>query len=198
MTQDEDRRIRCVDCGEDFLFTVGEQTFYREKGLTNAPTRCKTCRSARKTRGAEAGGGVTTATGRALFPAVCSECGVETQVPFEPTGSKPVFCRNCFQKHKPARDSRPPKGQGKSRGPRAASGAPASEPGGARLRGAVKWFNEGKGFGFIQLDKGDEVFVHLSAVRLAGAKSLRQGDQVEFDVVPGARGNQAANVVRIG
>src|SRR2546426_12611446 len=44
----EDQRIKCVDCGEEFLFTVGEQAFYREKGLTHAPTRCKRCRELRK------------------------------------------------------------------------------------------------------------------------------------------------------
>ena len=52
----EDQRIKCVDCGEEFIFTAGEQSFYREKGLTNAPTRCKSCREKRKAgRGQSAG-----------------------------------------------------------------------------------------------------------------------------------------------
>ena len=65
------------------------------------------------------------------------------------------------------------------------------------MQGAVKWFNETRGFGFIQDDAGEEVFVHFSAIQSDGFKTLTQGDRVEFDVVPGARGKQAANVVRI-
>ena len=62
----------------------------------------------------------------------------------------------------------------------------------------MKWFNEAKGFGFIQEDGGEDIFVHFSAIQADGYKTLAQGDRVEFDVVPGARGRQAANVVRIG
>ena len=69
---------------------------------------------------------------------------------------------------------------------------------GGRLQGAVKWFNESKGFGFIHDDGGDDVFVHFSAIQSDGFKSLNEGDRVEFDVVPGEKGRQAANVVRIG
>ena len=66
------------------------------------------------------------------------------------------------------------------------------------MQGAVKWFNESKGFGFIQDDGGDDVFVHFSAIQGDGFRTLQQGERVEFDVVPGAKGKQAANVVRIG
>ncbi|MEO5618533.1 MAG: cold-shock protein [Candidatus Eisenbacteria bacterium] len=69
---------------------------------------------------------------------------------------------------------------------------------GTRTQGAVKWFNEAKGFGFIQDDGGDDVFVHFSAIQSDGFKTLAEGDRVEFDMVPGERGRQAANVVRIG
>jgi CspA family cold shock protein len=65
------------------------------------------------------------------------------------------------------------------------------------VQGVVKWFNQAKGFGFIRDDGGQEVFVHSSAIRSDGARILTQGDRVEFEVVPGARGNQAANVTRI-
>ena len=75
-------------------------------------------------------------------------------------------------------------------------GAPAVS--GGRIQGAVKWFNESKGFGFIQDDGGEDVFVHFSAITSDGFKTLAPGDRVEFDVVPGAKGRQAANVVRIG
>jgi CspA family cold shock protein len=68
---------------------------------------------------------------------------------------------------------------------------------GARLQGEVKWFNESKGFGFIRDDTGEEIFVHFSAIQSDGFKTLTQGDRVEFDVVPGSRGRQAANVIRI-
>lgn len=62
----------------------------------------------------------------------------------------------------------------------------------------MKWFNEGKGFGFIQDGSGDDVFVHFSAIQGDGFRTLTEGDKVEFEVVPGAKGRQAANVTRIG
>jgi CspA family cold shock protein len=69
---------------------------------------------------------------------------------------------------------------------------------GTRMQGAVKWFNESKGFGFIQDDSGEDIFVHFSAIQSDGFKTLNEGDRVEFDVMPGEKGKQAANVVRIG
>jgi cold shock protein len=75
---------------------------------------------------------------------------------------------------------------------------PVSEPTGGRMTGAVKWFNEAKGFGFIQDDGGEDIFVHFSAISGDGFRSLNEGDRVEFDVVPGSKGKQAANVIRIG
>ena len=68
---------------------------------------------------------------------------------------------------------------------------------GGRQHGAVKWFNESKGFGFIQDEGGADVFVHFSAIQGNGFKSLTEGDRVEFEVVPGAKGRQAANVTRL-
>ena len=63
--------------------------------------------------------------------------------------------------------------------------------------GVVKWFNSEKGFGFITVDGGEDVFVHFSAIQGDGYKSLDEGQKVEFEVVKGDRGAQAANVVRI-
>jgi len=192
----EDQRIKCVDCGEEFIFTAGEQAFYREKGLTNAPTRCKACREKRKAERGQ-GSGAPSGGAREMHTAVCSRCGAETTVPFVPTGARPVYCRDCFNamKHErgggaeaPARASRPAR---RPSGPVAVSD-------GTRMQGAVKWFNESKGFGFIQDDGGDDVFVHFSAIQGDGFRTLQQGERVEFDVVPGAKGKQAANVVRIG
>ncbi|MDN4523761.1 cold-shock protein CspD [Fictibacillus fluitans] len=62
--------------------------------------------------------------------------------------------------------------------------------------GKVKWFNAEKGFGFIEVEGGDDVFVHFSAIQSDGFKSLEEGQEVEFEIVDGARGPQAANVVK--
>ncbi|MFC0189231.1 cold-shock protein CspD [Fictibacillus iocasae] len=62
--------------------------------------------------------------------------------------------------------------------------------------GKVKWFNAEKGFGFIEVEGGDDVFVHFSAIQSEGFKSLEEGQEVEFEIVEGARGPQAANVVK--
>jgi cold shock protein len=65
------------------------------------------------------------------------------------------------------------------------------------MQGKVKWFNAEKGFGFIEREGGDDVFVHFSAIQSDGFKSLEEGQSVEFDIVEGARGPQAANVVKL-
>lgn len=65
------------------------------------------------------------------------------------------------------------------------------------MQGKVKWFNAEKGYGFIESEEGGDVFVHFSAIQSDGFKSLDEGQAVEFDIVDGARGPQAANVVRL-
>lgn len=62
-------------------------------------------------------------------------------------------------------------------------------------RGTVKWFNDSKGYGFIQQDNGDELFVHFSGIQMQGFKTLREGQAVEFDVEQDAKGPRAVNVV---
>ena len=64
------------------------------------------------------------------------------------------------------------------------------------MQGKVKWFNKEKGFGFIERDNGNDVFVHYSAIQEEGFKSLQEGDAVEFDIVEGPKGQQAANVTK--
>ena len=206
----EDKSIKCVDCGEDFLFTAGEQEFYRDHGLTHAPTRCKRCRESRKGQRDSGGGGAHGPGAKTLFTATCAECGVETQIPFQPTGARPVYCRDCFQSKKPASAGRGHGGPGGGHGGGGGRGAGPprrSAPtttttmtavgDGIRYQGAVKWFNEAKGFGFIQQDGGEDLFVHFSAIQGDGFKSLGEGDRVEFDVVQGNKGKQAANVTKI-
>ena len=65
------------------------------------------------------------------------------------------------------------------------------------MTGKVKWFNAEKGYGFIEREDGGDVFVHFSAIQSEGFKTLEEGQAVEFDVVQGHRGEQAANVVRL-
>jgi len=107
MPEYQDQTISCKDCGTQFTFTAREQEFYAEKGLRNAPTRCKPCREKRKMegggRGGRGGGGGFGRGPKPSFTVTCSACGVETTVPFEPVNGKPVYCRDCFQKFKSQR-----------------------------------------------------------------------------------------------
>ena len=103
----QDRTLQCRDCGREFVWTAGEQEFYASRGLVNQPGRCPECRSARKAQmggggsyssagGYSTGGGGYDRPQRQMYPAVCSQCGRETQVPFQPRGDKPVYCSECF------------------------------------------------------------------------------------------------------
>jgi CxxC-x17-CxxC domain-containing protein len=83
--QFQDRTLKCIDCGGDFIFTAGEQLFFHDKQFRNEPKRCKPCKAKRQ--------GHT----RVETPAVCSQCGKQTTVPFRPTQNRPILCRECFR-----------------------------------------------------------------------------------------------------
>jgi len=95
-----DKTLTCRDCGQSFLFTTGEQEFFATKGFTNEPTRCPDCRAARRGRNDSYGGGYSSGgyerREREMFPAVCAQCGKDTQVPFQPKTDRPVYCSDCF------------------------------------------------------------------------------------------------------
>jgi len=64
-----------------------------------------------------------------------------------------------------------------------------------QVKGTVKWFNDSKGYGFIEQESGNDVFVHFSAITMDGYKTLKEGQEVEFEVIDGPKGPQASNVV---
>jgi CxxC-x17-CxxC domain-containing protein len=99
----QEKSIRCSDCGATFAFTAEEQEFYQSKGYTNEPKRCPACRQARKTERSGSSSGGSYGARRQMYPAVCSECGKQTEVPFEPRSGKPVYCSDCYRKVKPSR-----------------------------------------------------------------------------------------------
>ena len=101
-----DKTLTCRDCGTAFVFTVGEQEFYAEKGFTNEPSRCPSCRRANKARRQGNGmdsSGYAPRQDRPMYSAICSGCGGEARVPFEPKQDRPVYCNSCFQANRPQR-----------------------------------------------------------------------------------------------
>lgn len=95
-----DRTITCVDCGQPFVFSAAEQEVFANRGFTNDPKRCPSCRAARRgDRYGDTGGGSYRSYGpRQMFEVVCASCGKPAQVPFEPKGTRPVYCNDCYQK----------------------------------------------------------------------------------------------------
>ena len=82
-----DKMITCATCGTPFLFSAGEQGFYRDRGFKNEPKRCKACKARRL-------------PGKRPMPetaVTCAQCGVATSVPFKPIRNEPVYCRECFR-----------------------------------------------------------------------------------------------------
>lgn len=97
-----DRLLTCADCGGEFIFTAGEQLFFFDKQFKNDPKRCKPCKFKRASVASRPGAAPgTAALSRTETRTRCSECGVETTVPFKPTQGRPVLCRQCFQQRQP-------------------------------------------------------------------------------------------------
>ncbi|MCU1263726.1 MAG: hypothetical protein JWM21_44 [Acidobacteria bacterium] len=93
----EDRNIRCVDCGENFIWTAGEQVFFHDKGLKNEPKRCKGCKQAKNERLAAIAAAQSSGVRQRIEVSVqCAQCGQQTTVPFYPSQGRPVYCRTCF------------------------------------------------------------------------------------------------------
>jgi CxxC-x17-CxxC domain-containing protein len=99
-----DKTLSCRDCGQSFVFTAGEQEFFASRGFANEPSRCPDCRAERKrsqgdrgmSYGGGGGGGGYGRSERTMYPATCSSCGKETEVPFQPRSDRPVYCSDCF------------------------------------------------------------------------------------------------------
>jgi CxxC-x17-CxxC domain-containing protein len=112
-----DTTLTCRDCGQAFTFTSGEQDFYASRGFSE-PSRCPDCRAARKAQrdsgssyggsySSSYGGGYSSGGGRGpreMFSVTCSSCGQEAQVPFQPSGDKPVYCSACFEQRRGGAD----------------------------------------------------------------------------------------------
>ncbi len=117
----QDKVLTCRDCGREFIFPVSEQEFFAQKGFTNDPGRCPDCRAARKAANGGSRGASPRSGDREMFPAVCSQCGKSTQVPFQPRADKPVYCSDCYSAQRPRSSSgggygrRPSSGGGRGR-----------------------------------------------------------------------------------
>ena len=115
----QDRTLTCQDCGQSFTFSADDQQYHAEKGYSNEPKRCPSCRQARRSdhggsssyanynsgyrSGFSGGGSFRSQDGygssrREMHPAVCAQCGKNTQVPFRPRGDRPVYCSDCFSR----------------------------------------------------------------------------------------------------
>lgn len=99
------KELTCTECGGTFIWTANDQQFYRERGFTEQPKRCKPCREGRRARyeGLAQAGASSPAQAidggrqREDFPVTCAKCGTQTTVPFRPVKGRPVFCRPCFK-----------------------------------------------------------------------------------------------------
>ena len=95
--------ILCIDCNNNFIWSVGEQTFFRDKGLKNPPKRCKECKQAKNERLAAIAAAQEAGIKQRIEVAVsCARCTLQTTVPFYPSQGRPVYCRSCFLEMNPS------------------------------------------------------------------------------------------------
>ena len=109
----QDKSLQCSDCNTTFTFSVEEQEQFASRGYTNEPKRCSPCRDARKAKNSinsnnsygsgSYGNRSFSSTTRQMFPVKCATCGIDTQVPFEPRGDRPVYCSDCYRKTNPVK-----------------------------------------------------------------------------------------------
>ncbi len=98
----EDANIYCIDCGQDFIWSIGEQLFFRDKGLQNPPKRCRDCKQAKNKRLNAILNAAETGIKQKIEVAVyCANCKGYTTVPFYPSQGRPVYCRSCFLEMNP-------------------------------------------------------------------------------------------------
>lgn len=95
----QDETLTCRDCGNEFVFSANEQAFFAEKGFQNKPSRCPACRAARRAQNGNAGNNGP----KQMYEVICDGCGCTTQVPFQPRGDRPVYCRECFEAQRQSR-----------------------------------------------------------------------------------------------
>ncbi|MGA8538832.1 MAG: zinc-ribbon domain containing protein [Terriglobales bacterium] len=99
----QDKVLKCIDCGTEFVFTAGEQLFFHDKQFKNEPKRCKNCKGKRVSVLGSSSHTSSNTSSRGQAHAKtetrtkCSQCGKETTVPFRPTQGRPVLCRECYQ-----------------------------------------------------------------------------------------------------
>ena len=99
----EDKTILCIDCARNFVWTSGEQVFYRDKQLQNPPKRCKECKQAKNERLAAIAAAQASGVRQRIEVAVnCARCSETTTVPFYPSQGRPVYCRSCFLEMNPS------------------------------------------------------------------------------------------------
>jgi len=94
----QDRTLSCVECAQSFTFSADDQSYHAEKGYTNEPKRCESCRQARRANQSTGGGFGSDRGPREMHSVVCAECGNQATVPFLPRGDRPVYCSDCFSR----------------------------------------------------------------------------------------------------
>ena len=99
----EDLTIKCIDCSSDFIWSIGEQAFFRDKKLQNPPKRCKECKQAKNERLAAIAAAQASGIRQRIEVAVnCARCSESTTVPFYPSQGRPVYCRSCYLELNPS------------------------------------------------------------------------------------------------